>query len=115
MRCVCRVEPGEGVGSRDIGNRAKRKVFRSFDSVDQVLARCELPKTPQLACRQVQGDKHCVDQRRGGLEEIVVVRGKELTHLVDEQYEAHTTHNSCNQLPCPCEQRKHHSHGSHHS
>jgi hypothetical protein len=66
----------------------RRRLAQEVDGVGELVARPERPPVLDGAGEHEQADEDEVDQRRGGLVEVVVVRGDELAELVDEEAEA---------------------------
>jgi hypothetical protein len=68
--------------------RAAREPLRELDGVDEALLGTQGAKAPDLAGREEEDDEERVEDRRGRLEDVVVVRGHELSKLVDERPKA---------------------------
>src|SRR5438445_7253032 len=68
--------------------RSRRKPLRKLDSVHEALLWTKRAESPDLARCEEEDHEERIEDRGGGLEEVVVVRSHELPELVDERAEA---------------------------
>ena len=77
------------------GQRAHRELLRQLDRVDEALLGREGTESPDLARREEQDHEERIQDRGGGLEEVVAVGRDELPELVDERAKPGAADESC--------------------
>jgi hypothetical protein len=91
-----------------------RRLPHEVDRVRQLLGGRQPAAPLERPGEEEEPDEDEVDQRRGGLEEVVVVRGDELAQLVDEEAEAHAAHNGGREARRAPEERDQQADRQHH-